>query len=109
MSECSKSDETVRTCVRRCCGCREKSGIEGPIGRALFDPAGHPVDRAGIVVDDAFRPVDITGKVVRPGLYAAGTILAHQDWLREKCGAGLAVATAWAAVAALAPKAGRTS
>ncbi len=75
----------------------------------LFDPAGHPVDRAGIVVDDAFRPVDITGKVVRPGLYAAGTILAHQDWLREKCGAGLAVATAWAAVAALAPKAGRTS
>lgn len=24
----------MRTCVRRCCGCREKSGIEGPIGRA---------------------------------------------------------------------------
>lgn len=67
----------------------------------LFDPAGHPVDRAGIMVDDAFRPVDFTGHVIHPRLYAAGTVLAHQDWIREKCGAGLAVATAWAAVASM--------
>jgi glycerol-3-phosphate dehydrogenase subunit B len=26
-----------------------------------------------------------------------GSILARQDWMREKCGTGLAVATAWAA------------
>jgi glycerol-3-phosphate dehydrogenase subunit B len=75
-----------------------------PEGRYLwhredfFDRRGHAVNRAGLTVDDCFRPVDATGRPVHPRLFAAGSILAHQDWMRMKCGAGLALSTAWAAV-----------
>jgi anaerobic glycerol-3-phosphate dehydrogenase len=31
-------------------------------------------------------------------LFAAGIILAHQDWSRMKCGSGLTVATAYGAI-----------
>jgi glycerol-3-phosphate dehydrogenase subunit B len=34
-------------------------------------------------------------------LFAIGSILAHQDWIRMKCGSGLAIATAYGAVKAL--------
>ncbi|MEJ2730435.1 MAG: hypothetical protein P8185_18365 [Deltaproteobacteria bacterium] len=34
-------------------------------------------------------------------LFAVGSILAHQDWMRMKCGAGLAIASAYAAVNSL--------
>lgn len=64
----------------------------------LFDPAGHPVNRAGVMVDEHFHPIGHDGAIVHPHLYAVGTMLAHQDWMREKCGVGLAVATAKAAV-----------
>ena len=68
--------------------------------RAEFlDPRGHPVNRAGIEVDAFFRPLDGSGRAAFPRLFAAGSILAHQDWMRTKCGSGLAMATAWAAVA----------
>jgi glycerol-3-phosphate dehydrogenase subunit B len=33
---------------------------------------------------------------------AIGSILARQDWIRAKCGSGLAIATAWAAIDHLA-------
>lgn len=59
---------------------------------------GHPVNRAGVEVDECFRPVDGAGNVVHGNLFAAGSILAHQDWMRMKCGSGLAIATAYAAV-----------
>jgi glycerol-3-phosphate dehydrogenase subunit B len=64
----------------------------------FLDPAGHPVNRAGLVTDDRFRPLDLSGNVVHDRLFAAGSILAHQDWMRQKCGSGLAIATAYAAV-----------
>jgi glycerol-3-phosphate dehydrogenase subunit B len=67
--------------------------------RDLFDPSGHPLNRAGIAVDDSCRPVRDDGSVVHPRLFAAGTVLAHQDWIRAKCGAGVAVATAAKAIA----------
>lgn len=66
----------------------------------LFHSQGHPVNRTGVMVDNAFRPVNAQGEVLYPRLHAIGTLLAHQDWIREKCGVGLAVATAWAAVQA---------
>lgn len=80
--------------------------VHQPEGRAawhrpeLFHKAGHPINRAGIMIDHNFRPVDENGRVVHPGLYAAGSILAHQDWIREKCGSGLAIATAYGAIKA---------
>ncbi len=66
--------------------------------RDLLHPQGHPINRAGIAVDSQFRPVDANGRPVFPNLFAAGSILAHQDWIRQKCGSGLAIATAAAAV-----------
>jgi glycerol-3-phosphate dehydrogenase subunit B len=64
----------------------------------FLDPAGHPVNRAGIETDDRFRPLGRSGKAAHESLFAAGSILAHQDWIRQKCGSGLAIATAYAAV-----------
>jgi len=72
----------------------------------LFDPRGHALNRAGVEVDGSFRACDARGAVVHPRLFAVGTILAHQDWARMKCGAGLAIGTASAAVARLAGELG---
>jgi len=64
----------------------------------FLDPAGHPVNRAGLETDDRFRPLDRSGKAAHENLFAVGSILAHQDWIRQKCGSGLAIASAYAAV-----------
>jgi glycerol-3-phosphate dehydrogenase subunit B len=64
----------------------------------LLHPQGHPINRAGLNIDDRFRPVDADDSVIHPNLYAAGSILAHQDWIRQKCGSGLSIATAYGAV-----------
>ena len=79
--------------------------VAQPAGRAAWhrhdflDPAGHAVNRAGLVVDDAWRPLDANGRPRWRRLFAVGSILAGQDWMRAKCGSGLALATAWAAAA----------
>ncbi len=64
----------------------------------FFNPGGHPVNRAGIETDENFRPLDQTGNIFHPNLYAAGAILAHQDWKREKSGSGISIASAYKAV-----------
>jgi len=66
--------------------------------RDFLDPAGHALNRAGLSVDADWRPLDAGGKPVWPRLFAVGSILAQQDWMRAKCGSGLAIATAWAAM-----------
>lgn len=63
-----------------------------------MDKQGHEIHKCGIEVDDAFRPLNNKGNVVDPRLFAAGVILAHQDWIRGRCGAGVAIATAFKAV-----------
>ena len=68
--------------------------------KTLFSAMGHPIHRAGLDVDDQFRPCDEQGRLIFPHLFAAGSILAHQDWIRQKCGCGLAIASAYAAVRA---------
>lgn len=74
--------------------------------RRFFAPEGHAVNRAGVVADDDFRPVNESGVCVHERLYAAGAILAHQDWMREKSGTGIAVCSAHRAVNALARESG---
>lgn len=64
----------------------------------LLHPGGHSINRAGLTIDAHFRPTDDNGNVIHENLYAAGSILSHQDWMRQKCGSGLAVATAYGAV-----------
>lgn len=69
--------------------------------RYFLDPRGHAVNRAGLETDQHLRPLGEKGVPAFKNLYAAGSILAHQDWMRRKCGSGLAIATAYAAVAAI--------
>ncbi len=71
---------------------------EGWHGHDFWDPAGHPVNRAGLRTDSRFRPLGPDGRPAHERLFAAGSILANQDWMRQKCGAGLAICTAYAAV-----------
>ncbi len=65
-----------------------------------FDPRGHPINRSGIEVDARFHPLDADGRPVNDRLFAAGILLAHQDWIRQRCGAGVAIASAYKAVEA---------
>ena len=74
--------------------------------RDFFHPAGHPVNRAGIETDESFRPLGKNGGVFHPRLYAAGGILAHQDWKREKSGSGISIASAFKAVSSIAAETG---
>jgi len=67
----------------------------------FLDPKGHAINLAGIEADDRFRPIAASGRPVYENLFAAGSILAHQDWIRTKSGTGLAVATAYGAVEAI--------
>ncbi len=64
------------------------------------DRKGHEIHKAGIEVDAVYRPLAENGKPYNEGLFAAGIILAHQDWIRGRCGAGIAIATAYKAVEA---------
>ena len=66
--------------------------------REFLDPAGHAINRAGLRTDGAWRPLDTSGKPAWQNLFAIGSLLADQDWMRAKCGSGLAIATAWAAM-----------
>ena len=82
--------------------------VHQPEKRALWhredflDLRGHPVNRAGLNIDNQFRPLNRSGKPAFEKLFAAGSILAHQDWMRMKCGSGLAISSAYAAVKAFA-------
>ena len=64
------------------------------------DSRGHAIHKAGIEVDSSFRPLNENGKPYNESLFAAGIILAHQDWIRGRSGAGIAIATAYKAVEA---------
>jgi glycerol-3-phosphate dehydrogenase subunit B len=73
----------------------------------FLDPRGHPVNRAGLDIDASFRPLGASGRRAHARLFAAGSILAHQDWMRMKCGSGLAIATAFGAVENASSRLGR--
>jgi glycerol-3-phosphate dehydrogenase subunit B len=60
----------------------------------------HGIHKCGIEVDDCFRPLNSAGQVVDNRLFAAGVILAHQNWIRGRSGAGVAIASAYKAVTA---------
>jgi glycerol-3-phosphate dehydrogenase subunit B len=64
----------------------------------FFDPKGHQINQTGLETDDTFRPLDKTGKPAFENLYAAGSILAHNDWARLKSGSGVSWVSAYTAV-----------
>jgi glycerol-3-phosphate dehydrogenase subunit B len=65
-----------------------------------LDGHGHDIHLAGIETDQFYRPLNKDGSVFDKRLFAAGIVLAHQDWIRQRCGAGVAIATALQAVEA---------
>lgn len=77
--------------------------------KEFYASAGHNVNLAGIVTDHRLRPVDADGNPVYRNVFAAGSILAGQDWKRMKCGTGLSVATAYEAVNHFISGSGETS
>jgi glycerol-3-phosphate dehydrogenase subunit B len=69
-----------------------------------FDPAGHPLEAAGIRTDGDLRPRDARGKVVLDNLAVVGSMLAGQHYLSERCGDGVAIASGHRAASVLAAK-----
>jgi glycerol-3-phosphate dehydrogenase subunit B len=60
-----------------------------------FDPAGQPLESAGVPTDSRLRPV-APGKPRQPlagNVRIAGSLLAGQRYLRERCGDGVALAS----------------
>ncbi len=64
----------------------------------FFEKQGHMINGAGIETDNVFRPVDRNNSIIHKNLYAAGTILAHNDWIRLKSGSGVSALSAYTAV-----------
>ncbi|MBU0972392.1 MAG: glycerol-3-phosphate dehydrogenase subunit GlpB [Proteobacteria bacterium] len=67
-----------------------------------FDPKGHGINQAGLKTDEQFRPLGKGNEPAHEHLYAAGSILAGQDWMRTRSGAGLSIATAFHVVGQIA-------
>ncbi len=78
--------------------------VEAPADRDNWHMAtflgapGHPINRVGVKVDRSLRPLGPDGLPVYENLFVAGAVLASHDWVREKSGAGISVATGHAAV-----------
>ena len=56
-----------------------------------FDPAGHPLEKAGIRTDSELRPVAANGEVPFDNVRVAGSLLAGQRNVRDRCGDGVAL------------------
>jgi glycerol-3-phosphate dehydrogenase subunit B len=56
-----------------------------------FDPAGHPLEKAGIRTDAELRPVAADGASLFDNVRVAGSLLAGHRCIRERCGDGVAL------------------
>ena len=77
--------------------------------REALDPAGHPIEAAGIPTDHQLHPLDpTTGKPAVANALVAGALLGGQRALRERSGDGIAIASGWRAARELAAGTTRT-
>lgn len=67
-----------------------------------FDPAGHPLETAGIRTDTELRPVGADGAPVFDNVRVAGSLLAGQRYIRDRCGDGVALTSGRRAARSLA-------
>jgi glycerol-3-phosphate dehydrogenase subunit B len=82
----------------------EAPSVEAWLAQDPFDPAGHPLEGAGIRVDAQLRPrAPLSGPTSRKptpdgqhvdGVHVCGSLLAGQRYLRQRCGDGVALASA---------------
>jgi len=66
-----------------------------------FDPAGHPLEKAGIRTDAELRPVAPDGTSPFDNVRVAGSLLAGQRYIRDRCGDGVALSSGWRAARSL--------
>ncbi len=64
----------------------------------FFNKRGHAINRTGIATDRFLRPLKLRPEVYYDNLFAIGSIMAYQDWVREKSGSGMAIASAFKAI-----------
>jgi glycerol-3-phosphate dehydrogenase subunit B len=73
------------------------AGRSGLLLEDPFDPAGHPLELAGIRTDGQLRPVvpgaSPDGLPLAANVRVAGSLLAGQRYLAERCGDGVALAS----------------
>lgn len=67
-------------------------------GTNFLSRTGHKINQAGVETDSRFRPLTPKGRPMFPHFYAVGSILAHNDWMRLKSGAGVSLVSACTAV-----------
>ena len=79
----------------------EAPPVEAWLAAAPFEPGGHPLEAAGIRTDAALRPVGAKGAVLLENVAIAGSLLAGQRYLSERCGDGVAIASGFRAAATL--------
>jgi glycerol-3-phosphate dehydrogenase subunit B len=72
-----------------------------------FDPAGHPVEAAGVMTDRDLRPVGPDEAVTYANVHVVGGLLANQRATQEGCGDGVAIASGWRAAGLLAAEPAR--
>jgi glycerol-3-phosphate dehydrogenase subunit B len=78
--------------------------IESWLSGDPLDPSSLPIAAAGLRTDDTLRPVDPAHPADGPlfdNVRVVGSLLAGQRWLVERCGDGVALASAWRAAASL--------
>jgi glycerol-3-phosphate dehydrogenase subunit B len=63
----------------------------------FFQAEAHPIHAAGIVTDQALRPVDERGEVLLTNVRIAGSILANHQAIEEHSREGIAIATGYLA------------
>ena len=69
----------------------EAPPVEEWLSLDAFDPAGHPLERAGIRTDTELRPVGPDGVPIYDNVRVAGSLLAGQRSIGERCGDGVAL------------------
>lgn len=67
----------------------------------FLSPTGQPVFQGGVAVNGRFQPVNSDDEVVYTNLWAAGSVLAHADPIRERSREGIAIGTGMAAAQAI--------
>jgi len=75
----------------------EEVYLEKLLSRKVFPKGGHQLFSCGILVDENLQPLSEKGEPVYGNLYAAGAILSGYNYMAEKSGMGVAIATGYLA------------
>ncbi len=69
----------------------------GWFNKNFFDPAGHPINKVGICVDENLIPIDEKKKPRFKNLFVVGAQLCGYDALKEKSGGGVTISSSYKA------------